>query len=121
MDQQGDIWSPGEDGLMHSPETAPFSMEYVEKKWGPLRELPNDDAILEQLAAAEDTAERASSSCQVCLTLPKLGERVRPAVEAALEGKIGQRTLSQILSAAGYDVGVRAITYHRSGHTKRRA
>jgi hypothetical protein len=37
VDRQGDVWRLGEDGLMHSPETAPFPREYVEKKWGPLR------------------------------------------------------------------------------------
>lgn len=81
----------------------------------------NDDAILAQLVAAEDTAERLSGSCQVCSTLPKLSDRIRPAVEAALEGKIGQRTLSKILIDAGFNVGVRAIAYHRSGHSQRRA
>ncbi|WP_394254728.1 hypothetical protein [Pseudoclavibacter helvolus] len=35
-DCHGDIWTPGEDGLLHSPETAPFPREHVEKKWGPL-------------------------------------------------------------------------------------
>lgn len=35
-DRQGDVWRYGIDGLMHTPETAPFSREYVEKKWGPL-------------------------------------------------------------------------------------
>lgn len=35
-DRHGDIWRLGGDGLMHSPETAPFSREHVEKKWGPL-------------------------------------------------------------------------------------
>ena len=37
VDRQGDVWRVGEDGLMHSFETAPFPREYVEKKWGPLR------------------------------------------------------------------------------------
>ena len=35
-DKHGDIWRLGGDGLMHTPETAPFPREYVEKKWGPL-------------------------------------------------------------------------------------
>lgn len=35
-DRQGDVWELGADGLMHTPETAPFSREHVEKKWGPL-------------------------------------------------------------------------------------
>jgi hypothetical protein len=37
IDNQGDIWTIGSDGLMHTPETAPFSREHVEKKWGPLK------------------------------------------------------------------------------------
>jgi hypothetical protein len=42
IDNQGDIWTLGDDGLMHTPETAAFPREHVEKKWGPLR--PLDDA-----------------------------------------------------------------------------
>ena len=38
-DKHGDIWTYGADGLMHAPETAPFSREHVERKWGPLRAL----------------------------------------------------------------------------------
>lgn len=37
VDNQGDVWRLGGDGLMHSYETAPFAREFVEKKWGPLR------------------------------------------------------------------------------------
>lgn len=80
-----------------------------------------DDELLSSLAVAEDTAERATGSCQVCAMLPKLSDQVRPAVEASLQGKIGERTLSKILIEAGYDVSRRSISYHRSGHTKRRA
>ena len=36
-DRHGDVWRLGPDGLMHTPETAPFPREHVEKKWGPLR------------------------------------------------------------------------------------
>lgn len=39
IDKQGDVWRLGDDGLMHTYETAPFPREYVEKKWGPLRLL----------------------------------------------------------------------------------
>lgn len=35
-DRHGDVWTLGADGLMHTPDTAPFSREHVEKKWGPL-------------------------------------------------------------------------------------
>lgn len=37
VDRQGDVWRVGDDGLMHTPETAPLPREYAEKKWGPLR------------------------------------------------------------------------------------
>ncbi|WNN94980.1 hypothetical protein SEA_MAGRITTE_3 [Microbacterium phage Magritte] len=39
-DRQGDVWELGDDGLLHSFETAPFSREHVEKKWGPLIPIP---------------------------------------------------------------------------------
>ena len=35
-DRHGDIWTAGDDGLLHSFETAPFPRAHVEKKWGPL-------------------------------------------------------------------------------------
>ena len=37
MDCQGDVWTVGADGLLETPETAPFPREHVERKWGPLR------------------------------------------------------------------------------------
>lgn len=43
IDQQGDTWTLGDDGLLHTPDTAPFPHDHVEKKWGPLtpaRSLP---------------------------------------------------------------------------------
>lgn len=43
-DRQGDVWQPEEDGLMHAPETAPFSRDHVERKWGPLKAVPNKAA-----------------------------------------------------------------------------
>ena len=36
-DRNRDVWRVGDDGLMWTPETAPFPREHVEKKWGPLR------------------------------------------------------------------------------------
>lgn len=41
-DRHGDIWTEGDDGLMHTRETAPFTREHVVKKWGPL--VPTSDA-----------------------------------------------------------------------------
>lgn len=39
IDKQGDVWTEGDDGLLHTPETAPFPRAYVEHKWGPLLEV----------------------------------------------------------------------------------
>lgn len=39
-DNQGDIWHEGPDGLLYSHETAPFTREHVEAKWGPISLLP---------------------------------------------------------------------------------
>jgi hypothetical protein len=40
IDKQGDVWTLGSDGLLHTPETAPFTFERVQKKWGPLKRYP---------------------------------------------------------------------------------
>jgi hypothetical protein len=43
-DRQGDVWDDGRgDGLLRTPETAPFPRWHVEKKWGPL--VPLDAEI----------------------------------------------------------------------------
>ena len=39
-DRHGDVWTLGDDGLMHTPETRPFPLGHVEKKWGPLVPVP---------------------------------------------------------------------------------
>jgi hypothetical protein len=43
IDKQGDVWRLGEDGLMHTFETAPFPRAYVERKWGPLKPFRGTD------------------------------------------------------------------------------
>lgn len=45
VDNQGDVWVQGEDGLMHSYETAPFPREHVERKWGPLSLMLGESAM----------------------------------------------------------------------------
>jgi hypothetical protein len=59
LDIHGDVWTLGEDGLLHTPETRPFSREHVEKKWGPLilAEPPTKPAHppLSTTAAESDT------------------------------------------------------------------
>lgn len=73
VDKQGDVWTPGEDGLLHSPETAPFPREHVERKWGPLKPVPdglklregdqplptvNDRQDIQSMVIADITARR---------------------------------------------------------------
>lgn len=36
VDRHKDVWTMGDDGLMHAHETAPFPPAYVLRKWGPL-------------------------------------------------------------------------------------
>lgn len=118
-DSDGDVevtWDHGTGSFIHTRHISRVEDFFIGPTGG-----ASDDELLASLAEAEVIAERASGSCQVCTTLPKLSDQVRPAVESALQGKIGERTLSKILQGAGYDVGVRAINYHRSGHSKRRA
>lgn len=43
-DRHGDVWTLGDDGLMHTPETRPFPREHVEKKWGPLAPVTKERA-----------------------------------------------------------------------------
>lgn len=38
-DRHGDVWRLGDDGLLHTPETRPFPLDHVRKKWGPLRPI----------------------------------------------------------------------------------
>lgn len=35
-DRHGDIWEVGEDSMLHTRETAPFTIEHVQRKWAPL-------------------------------------------------------------------------------------
>lgn len=42
LDRQGDVWTLGADGFLRTPETAAFTREYVERKWGPLQPAPTD-------------------------------------------------------------------------------
>lgn len=49
-DRHGDIWTLGDDGLMHTPETAPFPREHVEKKWGPLVPVPSAQQKIARLS-----------------------------------------------------------------------
>lgn len=61
IDKHGDVWVPGDDGLLHTPETAPFPAEYVERKWGPLEPVPapqDTAAFTSWLAAHDDEVRR---------------------------------------------------------------
>lgn len=57
IDVHGDVWTLGDDGLLHTPETAPFTREHVEKKWGPLAPIP---AVLPVGQVALDDCVRES-------------------------------------------------------------
>lgn len=61
IDKHGDVWTLGDDGLLHTPETAPFSREHVEKKWGPLR--PVADHTPEPVDVG--TREALEAACEV--------------------------------------------------------
>ena len=50
-DRFNDLWFEGGDGLMWSKETAPFSREHVEKKWGPLTEQESTAAERDEAMA----------------------------------------------------------------------
>lgn len=52
VDRHGDVWSLGDDGLLHSYETAPFPRERVEKKWGPLLPIGAVTRLSESQAVA---------------------------------------------------------------------
>lgn len=76
-DRQGDIWSLGDDGLMHTPETEPFPREHVEKKWGPLLLCQpigapptgdNDDLLTEAIAAVARVRELLTGDYEPCFT-----------------------------------------------------
>lgn len=114
VDKWGDVWQVGDDGLLHTPETAPFPREYVERKWGPLREL-SGDGLLEDLAEAE-RANIHARSCQVCDHLAVMSPDAHAALSRALAGTIGVQTLADILTRNGYPTGRRAIMRHRKDH-----
>ena len=52
VDRHGDVWCQGADGLMHTPETAPFTLEYVARRFGPLQEFvqPPPSALADERA-----------------------------------------------------------------------
>lgn len=64
IDRHGDIWTVGAGGLLHTPETRPFSREYIEKKWGPL-ERAAYPAYLTPLPPA-GAAEIQTGWCDSC-------------------------------------------------------
>ncbi|MBF4549490.1 hypothetical protein [Pseudoclavibacter sp. VKM Ac-2888] len=64
-DRQGDVWTLGDDGLLHTPETAPFPREYVERKWGPLV-LFEVTPTPEPRAEAMAVLARAGAVCGQC-------------------------------------------------------
>lgn len=58
VDRHGDVWTPGPDGLLYTPETRPFPRDYIERKWGPLRLVNRHAAAVAQAEAAGITGLR---------------------------------------------------------------
>lgn len=77
----------------------------------------SDEALLAELEQAEESNVHGRE-CQVCRALPQMSESVRPGVEKALAGTIGEQKLADILTRNGYPTGRRAVKNHRSeGHS----
>lgn len=90
IDKQGDIWTLGTDGLLHTPETAPFTLEQVQKKWGPLKPIGSDaaaqpatdrDPILEAaLIAAGHTTLHGNRNAQMRAAIDAVTPLIRQQV-----------------------------------------
>lgn len=94
----------GEDGWDHgNPEVG---------VWWNMPEIGADEALLIALGEAQ-TANMHARPCQVCSALLAMSEAARVGVEGALAGTIGERTLAEILTEAGYPTGRRAVQNHR--------
>lgn len=81
--------------------------------------IPDHDEapILAAIRKAE-VANMHARPCQVCDALRGMSEEARAGVERALAGTIGERTLADILTDAGYPTGRRAVQNHRrEAHT----
>jgi 4-hydroxy-3-methylbut-2-enyl diphosphate reductase IspH len=95
IDTQGDVWTLGDDGLMHTPETAAFPREHVEKKWGPLkpvenREVSDRDPVLEAalIAAGHTTLHGhrvAQMQAAITAVTPLIQQQVAEQIAAAIE------------------------------------
>lgn len=62
-DRHGDVWTLGDDGLWHTHETAPFPLETIRKKWGPLVEVED---ILTRTTSVIGNAESTGLPCENC-------------------------------------------------------
>lgn len=83
VDKQGDVWTLADDGLLRSPETAPFSRLHVEEKWGPLQpaaavaELSRRDLYRELIGLADSLDEHVTAD-DVRSALADLARKLRP-------------------------------------------
>lgn len=77
----------------------------------------SDEQLLIDLGVAAN-ANMFARPCQVCSALEQMSEQASRGVMSALEGTIGARRLSEILTGNGYPTGRRAVETHRQeGHT----
>jgi hypothetical protein len=88
--------------------------------WGDLNWCDGDERV-DPLVAELEAAEKAHPilrPCQACEAILRVSDDAREAVERALAGTIGEKTLAAILTRNGFTVGARAINRHRrEAHT----
>lgn len=97
-DTQGDVWTLGADGLLHTPETAAFSRAHVERKWGPLapltitlRDIDNrddDGAPFEATGPAEQIIRYLDGALRNDLTFDADASAIDDAIAAIRRGDI---------------------------------
>lgn len=82
----------------------------------------DEQALIADLKAAQ---EAIKPPCDTCTQLERMTDEVAATMKRALDapqgGRIGHKKLARIMTRAGFPVGERAVIFHRSGHTARRA
>jgi hypothetical protein len=96
VDIHHDVWTMGDDDLMHTPETRPSSWAHVVKKWGPLHQLGDvpgsggarlveaERAELEQLRVERwQVVATRNAACNRAEQAEALVERLNRAIDLA--------------------------------------